>query len=188
LQHVLDAAAASRLDEIVVVLGYEAPRIRAAIQLPAARAARVVVNPRHAEGQSTSLRTGLQATDPRATAAAILLGDQPLVTAALIDRLLAAFTAADAPVVRPVYRDAAGRRTPGHPVLIARRIWPLLEQLRGDHGAGPLLAAHPDWVMEVPVPGAPPADIDSPEDYQRAVDAVRSAVHTASAGTEPGRF
>src|SRR3989304_3969715 len=65
LQHVLEAAAASCLDEIVLVLGHRAQEIRAALRFPQ-RPVRAVINTRYAEGQSTSLGLGLQAADPRA--------------------------------------------------------------------------------------------------------------------------
>ncbi len=165
VQHVLDAAAASSLDEIILVLGHEAEQVRAAVRLPVGRVARVTVNPEWAMGQSESLRHGLRAVDPRAAAAAILLADQPHVTAELIDRVAAAFLMGDAPVVRPVY---AGGSVPGHPVFLARRVWPAIEGLRGDQGARVLLAAHPEWLAPLPVEGEPPADVDTADDYQRA--------------------
>ena len=49
LQHVVDAAAASALGDVVIVLGHEADAIEAALRLPAR--ARVVRNPDHAEGR-----------------------------------------------------------------------------------------------------------------------------------------
>jgi molybdenum cofactor cytidylyltransferase len=168
LQRVIDHAAASRLDEIVVVLGYLADEIRDAIRLPAGRPARVVINSDYDQGQSTSLRVGLRSTDPRAIGAAVLLGDQPHVSPSLIDRIAAAFLSARSPVVRPVY-SRSGRRVPGHPVFLGRTIWPDVERLRGDQGARLLVSAHPDWLLEVPVEGEPPADVDTWEDYQRAV-------------------
>jgi molybdenum cofactor cytidylyltransferase len=169
LQHVLEAAASSCLHEIILVLGYQAQDIEAALQPPSVPALRVVVNPNYTFGQSTSLRCGLHATDPRAAAAVVLLGDQPHVTGALIDRLAAAFATAAVPVARPVYTDRHGNRLPGHPVFLARRIWPEVEQLHGDQGARALLSAHPDWVLEIPLEGDRPADIDTWEDYQQSL-------------------
>ncbi|MBI4516404.1 MAG: nucleotidyltransferase family protein [Deltaproteobacteria bacterium] len=168
LQHVLEVAAASCLDEIVLVLGHRAEAVRQAIQLPVECPVTVVVNADYEQGQSTSLRAGLSAADSRADGAAVLLGDQPGVTGGLIGRVAAAFAGADAPVARPLY-CADGRRIPGHPVFLARRIWPEVDQLQGDHGARALLAAHPDWVLEVSIEGAPPADIDTWDDYRRTV-------------------
>jgi CTP:molybdopterin cytidylyltransferase MocA len=169
LQHVVDAAAGSCLDEVVVVLGAQAEAVRAALALPAERPLCVTVNDRWAEGQSTSLHAGLAALDARADAAAILLGDQPGIDSALIDAVAAAFVAAGAAAARPVYRSETGQRIPGHPVFLHRRLWPALETLRGDAGARTVLAEHPEWVLDVPVAGPPPVDIDTPADYERMV-------------------
>jgi CTP:molybdopterin cytidylyltransferase MocA len=174
LQHVVDAAVASCLDEIILVLGHRATEIQAALGIPSQRSARVVVNPGYVEGQAASLRLGVHGASSRAGAVAILLGDQPGVTAALIDSVAAAFVAGDLPVARPVYVTAGGRRVPGHPVFLARRVWPELEQLRGDQGARSVLAAHPGWVLEVPFARKPPGDLDTWQDYREAVDAARA--------------
>lgn len=56
----------------------------------------------------------------------------------------------------------------------AGRRRPALTKLRGDEGARSLIAAHPEWLTEVPVEGEPPNDIDTRDDYQRAVDRVRN--------------
>lgn len=169
LQHVLDAAAAAGLDEIVLVLGPRAAEIGPALRLPHERVVRVVDDPACASGQAASLRAGLRAADPRAAAAVVLLGDQPGVGAGLIERVLAAFRAGHAPAARPVYGAPGGARTPGHPVVLARRLWPALAGLRGDEGARALLAAHPEWLLEVEVEGEPPADLDTREDYRQAL-------------------
>jgi molybdenum cofactor cytidylyltransferase len=174
LQHVLDEARSSRLDEVILVLGHRAEEIREALELPSGRPARVVINPDYASGLSASLRLGLRSADPRAVAAAILLGDQPNMRRELIDRMAAAFLGADSPLVRPVYSGSGRRRVPGHPVFLARRIWPDVEKLRGDQGARALVSARPEWLLEVPVDYEPPADIDTWEDYQRAVEAARA--------------
>jgi molybdenum cofactor cytidylyltransferase len=165
LRCVLDSALASRLDEVIVVLGHRAGEIRAAIALEACSRVKVAVNPDHAAGQSTSLRCGLQAVDPRACAAAILLGDLPDVAGDLIDTVVSAFLASDAHAARPVYPDAGG--APGHPVVLGREIWSGLETLTGDRGARDLLAARPDWLLRLPRPGEPPRDVDSESDYRR---------------------
>ena len=168
LQHVIDAAAASCLDEIIVVLGHRAEEIRIALQLPAGRNIRLVVAADFAQGQSASLRAGLRAASASATAAAILLGDQPGIGAPLIDFVAREFWAADAVIARPVYSDAGGTISPGHPVFLARRIWPEVEALEGDQGARALITAHPEWLYEIPLAGNPPADIDTWKDYQNA--------------------
>jgi molybdenum cofactor cytidylyltransferase len=168
LQRVLDEAIASRLDELLLVLGHRAEEIRQALRLPGGARVRSVVNADWARGQSTSLRLALRSTAPTAAAAAVLLADQPGVGAALIDRVAGAFLDAGLPAARPVYSGADGSRVPGHPVFLARRIWSEVDKLDGDEGARALLTARPDWLLEVPVEGEPPTDIDTWEDYQRA--------------------
>lgn len=165
LQHVIDAAAASRVGEIVLVLGHEADAIRGAVTLPAR--AHVVVNPAWAEGQGGSLACGLAAIEGPAPAAAVLLGDQPDVDATIIDAVLAAFRVEQDTALRPVWRTAAGAGHPGHPVVLACRTWAELATLDGDRGARELFRRHPDWVRELPMAGTPPSDIDDAADYRR---------------------
>lgn len=161
LRHVLVAAAASCLDEIVVVLGHGARDVAGALGDPGPRA-RIVVNPDHASGQASSLLAGLRATDPAARAAVVLLGDQPRVRAETIDAVVDAFRRGDGPVVQAAY---GGR--PGHPTLLARTIWPELQSLRGDLGARGWIARHPTRRALVEVGGEPPADVDTMEDYRQ---------------------
>jgi molybdenum cofactor cytidylyltransferase len=163
LQHVVDAALASSLDEVIVVLGHRADEVEAALRLGGR--ARAVANPEFAAGQITSLRCGLAAANPAARAAAVLLGDQPTLRSEAIDEMVAAFLAAGARAARPVYPDAGGR--PGHPVLLAREIFHELDPLRGDQGARTLFSEGRPGVLEVSVAGQPPPDIDTPEDLTR---------------------
>jgi molybdenum cofactor cytidylyltransferase len=162
LQHAIDAAAGSELDEVVVVLGHESERIASALALPSG--ARVVVNDHYESGQSTSLRTGLSSVDPRADAAAILLGDQPGLTSAAIRKVLDAFRESDAPIVRALWQG-----TPGHPVVLARSEWESVRRLEGDKGARDLVAATARTeVIEMDEP--PVADVDTWEQYERLRD------------------
>jgi molybdenum cofactor cytidylyltransferase len=161
LQHVLDAAAASRLDEILLVLGHAGRDIAARISLPARTG--IVLNPEYAQGQSASLRAGLRALGPEAEATVVLLGDQPGVRAEAIDAVLWAWRAGEGPVVRASYE---GR--PGHPTLFDRSVWAELVQIRGDEGARGLLEAHPEWRSVAEAGGPAPEDIDTEEDYARA--------------------
>jgi molybdenum cofactor cytidylyltransferase len=167
LRHAVDAALDSCLDEVVLVLGHRAREIEEALALSSGSGVRVVVNPDHASGQASSLLLGVRSTSALARAAAILLGDQPGVSAALIDRVVADFRASDALAARPEYRAAGGGSVPGHPVLLARRLWSELECLRGDEGARGVLASRPEGVSAVAVAGELPPDIDTPDDYQR---------------------
>src|SRR5207249_9730689 len=123
LARTLDNAAHSSLDGIVVVLGYDAAAIQSRVDFAAAKA-RVVVNERYREGQSTSLHAGLAALPPDAAAALFIFGDQPLLGPAVFDAILVAYARTGGQIEQPVYD---GRRC--NPVLFARALWPQLAQV-----------------------------------------------------------
>ena len=160
LQHVIDTAAAAPLDGVVVVLGHAADEVAAALRLPAG--VTIVVNPRHEEGQLTSLRAGLERMPVRVDAAAILLGDQPELRFEAIRSLVEARARGDAPILRAAYGGRAS-----HPVVLSRAVWPEVAAQRGDSGARALIAAYAGRVELVEVGGDPPRDIDTPDDLAR---------------------
>jgi molybdenum cofactor cytidylyltransferase len=151
---------AAGVDDTVAVLGREAEAVALAL---AGLPVRTVLNPRYVEGQSTSLRAGLDALRPGTEGAVIALGDQPLPDPGVIRRLVATFRAAGRPIVVPVYRD--GR---GNPVLFAAALFDELRAVHGDQGGRGVIARDPSRVAEVPVDAPMPADIDTPEDYDAA--------------------
>jgi molybdenum cofactor cytidylyltransferase len=151
---------AAGVDDTVVVLGGDAEAVALALApLPV----RTVVNSRYAEGQSTSLRAGLDALRPGTVAAVVALGDQPLPDPDVIRRLIAAFRATGRLIAAPVYRD--GR---GNPVLFAASLFAELGAVTGDRGGREVVARDPARVAEVSVDASMPADIDTPEDYRTA--------------------
>jgi molybdenum cofactor cytidylyltransferase len=151
---------AAGLDETVVVLGGDAEAVSAVL---AGLPVRTVANPRYAEGQSTSLRAGLDALRPGTEAVVIALGDQPLPDPGVVRRLVAAFRETGRPIVVPVYRD--GR---GNPVLFGSALFDELRAVTGDQGGRGVIAGDPDRVAEIPVDAPMPTDIDTPQDYEAA--------------------
>ncbi|MEM0943699.1 MAG: molybdopterin-binding/glycosyltransferase family 2 protein, partial [Pseudomonadota bacterium] len=119
-----------------------------------------VENPRAAEGMGTSLAAGIRALPAEIDGVLVLLADMPDVTAAHLDRLIAAFDPSEG---REIIRatDEAGR--PGHPVLFGRRFFEPLAALDGDRGAREILADHPDFVTDVAIGPAALTDLDTPE-------------------------
>ncbi len=166
-QYVVDQVAASRLREIVLVVGSEADEILAALEIPRNSNLRVVRNEEFAQGQGLSLRTGLLALGDDSQGAAIFLGDQPGIAPALIDELAADFLACTAPALRPIYEEESGTQVPSHPVFLrASVIGEVLDEIKGDTGLRGILGEHPDWLREVLLKGQAPQDIDTPEDLE----------------------
>ena len=174
LRHVVDAAREAGLGPIVVV----GPPSGALDEVDLG-AVRRVVNPHPEGGLSGSVRLGLRAlvdevaeAAEAADAAVILPGDQPRVRPAVIRALIdAAAEAPDAGFVVPRYAADGSR----NPVLARRAVWRLADELAGDRGFGPLLAAHRERIREVPVDGDNP-DVDTPDDLRRL----------AATGSRPG--
>jgi molybdenum cofactor cytidylyltransferase len=161
LETALAAACDSRLNDVVVVLGDHADAIRQSVRFGRAR---VVINPDHLQGLSTSLRTGIASLGAQVDRAVVILGDQPDVKADVLNRLLD--TQADSGM------PAAALSFDGllhPPVVLARELWGDIDALEGDVGLRALIRAHPERVAAVvaETPRGHPIDIDTREDYER---------------------
>jgi molybdenum cofactor cytidylyltransferase len=160
VQWPVDAALGSKASGTVVVVGHQAAQVVAALR---GRPVTVVTNPDYAAGMSSSLRAGVLAAGA-CEAAVILLGDQPFVSAGLLDKLIDRFAETRASVVRPSLGDG-----PANPVLLSAALFPELLELRGDVGGREVVERHRDEVSLVPVDDPRVvADIDSIEDYEAA--------------------
>jgi molybdenum cofactor cytidylyltransferase len=182
LEHVLGVARASGLDQVVCALGEASAEIRRTVDL---RGVDVVDNPDYGAGCSSSIAAALRAVDPRADVLVLLLGDQPGVTPATVAALLCG--RGDAPVA--VCRYADGR---GHPLAFARTLFGALGALHGDKAVWKLLDRHAAELVEVPVSGPVPRDVDTEENYaavlaEAAAGAAAASIsRSRSSGTPSG--
>lgn len=153
----VDAALASQARPVVVVVGNEAERVKAAL---AGRDVTFVANPDFAEGLSASLKRGIAAVPPECDGALVCLGDMPRVTAGDINRLIAAFNPVEGRGICVPVRDAKR----GNPVLWGRRFFAEILGVAGDVGAKHLIGAYPEAVAEVAMEGdGVLIDIDTPQ-------------------------
>lgn len=151
IEHATAALAVAPVDRVVVVLGAEAERIQAGADLGDAEA---IVCPDWREGQSASLRAGVEALR-EAEAIVVVLGDQPLLSPRAVERVLGARDGSS-PAVRATYDGV-----PSHPTVIEPALYERALALRGDRGARELLAEV--GAREVPCDGlGSPADVDTP--------------------------
>lgn len=157
IRRMVEAALASSADSVLVVTGNSEAEIQNALS---GLAVQFVNNPDFSNGLSASLKRGLSAIPADCAGALILLGDMPDVSAALLDRLIAAFDSAGNRAVCVAARH--GKR--GNPVLWAQRFFPEMMKLEGDVGARHLMSVHADLVCEVEAEDdGPLTDIDTPE-------------------------
>lgn len=135
VRHVVTRALASRSAPVLVVTGYAASAVEAAL---AGLPVEILHNPDYAAGMAGSLKAGLAGLPLSVDGALILLADMPLVASDTFDRLIAMFER-DPDAVEAVIPTFEGRQ--GNPVLIGRALFAALEGLSGDEGARKLLAS-----------------------------------------------
>ena len=156
LDHVLATARACDFDQLLCVIGGSAEEVRDRVDLTRAT---VIVNDNFGEGCSSSIAAALQAVDPRSDVLVLMLGDQPGVTAATVRTLLD--IRKDARLAACAYDN--GR---GHPLAFTRSTYPDLATLHGDKGVWKLLDRYADDVVDVPIAGPIPRDVDTDDEYR----------------------
>ena len=155
LLHAVNAALGSRCIQTMVVSGHDHAAIEALI---APHPVSLVRNGDYALGMASSLVCGLRALPSDIDGVIVLLADMPRITAAHIDRLIAAADAQPSTIVVP---ERGGRR--GNPVLWPRQHFPALLALAGDQGARKLIDANADVLTRVAMDDdAIFTDVDTP--------------------------
>jgi molybdenum cofactor cytidylyltransferase len=176
---VAETALTAGLSPVVVVTGAHSEQVEAALgNIPV----KIVHNPDWQNGQSTSIRSGLQFLQHPATrsslseveeigkdcerigAAIFLLADQPQITPTILSALCEEHSRSLAPIVAPL---VAGQRA--NPVLFDRSTFPDLMALRGDVGGRGIFSRvsvnYLPWQDESLL-----TDVDSPEEYGRLLN------------------
>lgn len=129
------------VDPIVVVVGYEADRVRKAIDsLPVD----TVHNPAYASGQASSVGAGIEALQAYdgLDAALVALGDMPFVDPETGDRLVTAYCSGAGDALAAGYD---GKR--GNPVLFSRQYFGSLAGIEGDIGGREILLGSDDAAL-----------------------------------------
>jgi molybdenum cofactor cytidylyltransferase len=165
IAHAVDTLMASKVDEIIVVLGHEADQVRAAIGV---KGVRLVENPDYRLGLNTSVRTGFAAVSVQTTGIMIYLADQPLLESGEVDFLIDALAGAgkaNKSIVVPLFR---GQR--GNPVIVKATYKASLLAITGETGCRRLIKQNPDQVLTVEMETDHVVrDIDTMEAYERLV-------------------
>jgi molybdenum cofactor cytidylyltransferase len=156
------AALGGGVDQVVVVLGHEEARVRA--ELDGLRCL-AVVNPDHAEGAGTSVRTGVRHVAAGTDALIVVLADMPFVTAEMIATLVERYRATGAPLVVSHYGEVQAP-----PTLYDRALFDELLQIPGERCAKQVVRRHEREAAVVDWPESALRDIDVPADYDGVRD------------------
>ncbi len=167
IEWVLDAALNSRLQTVVLVLGHEHQEILQALGKKTEHARLTTkINPDYRSGQSTSLKAGLLSVRNSFGAVMYLLGDQPLVSAEIIDRMLGQFEQSEKEICVPVYRAQRG-----NPVIFRRSLFDDLMQVSGDIGARNIIRDNSERTHYIEIDNPLCfSDIDTVEDLEHLRD------------------
>ncbi len=161
VRRTVSALAQTEPEEIVVVTGYKGRDVMAALDgLPVVFQA----NPRHEEGQATSVAAGVAALRAPCGVVMVCLADQVLLDAADYRELVATFAAMPhGSILVPVFE---GQR--GNPVLFRASHAPEVISGHVNPGCRKLIADHPDEVfIHEAAHDRFTTDMDTPEDYAR---------------------
>ena len=146
MERVLTEVNDSHVDEVLVILGGHADTIATEVDFGRAQ---FIINPDFGRGMSSSLKAGVRALRPEVDRVIIILGDQPDVTALLIDELLLLQATSGRPSSA---LDFDGLLHP--PVVLQRALWDELDELQGDVGCRALIRGQPERVAALPMGNA----------------------------------
>ena len=142
IARVVDNVLSSNARPVMVVTGHQAEQVEHAL---GGRPVRYVHAEDYAEGLSASLKAGIAAVPPECAAAVVCLGDMPLVTGRMIDRLISMYDPTEGRlIVLPTFRGKQG-----NPMLWDRRFFAEILAISGDSGARFLVGKHTEFVCEV---------------------------------------
>jgi len=153
-------ALAAGLSPVVVVLGHEADRARAAL---ADLGVEIVLNPDFTGPTSGSLHAALDLLGEDVGATVVLLGDMVHVSEAALAELMRRARSSDAPLVVSRYGDVTAP-----PLLFRRALFGELLAWTGEGCGKAVVQAHKREALYVDRPAGVLVDVDTPEDFQAA--------------------
>jgi len=162
IEWVLQAAKLTPLDKYFLVVR---PEDKDIIKIGKAWGAEIVLNPDFRKGMSTSIKKALlKINTQEAEGFFLILGDQPLITSKIINKLIKSFSSGKREIVVPYFKDKRG-----NPVLFDICWKDELMAVTGDVGGRVLIKAHPEKVKRVNVSDETILfDIDQEKDYLKA--------------------
>ena len=162
LEHVIITFQNAGIEDIVVVTGGAHQEVE---KLVHSRKVRSVFNKEFFNGEMlSSIQCGLRRLTDQATATLIGLGDQPQIQEGTVRLICKTFSEKESRLIVPSFQM---RR--GHPWLVERSLWNALLEMRSPHSPRDFLNQHADEIQYVQVDDSSIlADLDTPEDYQRA--------------------
>ena len=145
-------------DRIWVVLGARSQKVKRNIENLGIH---LLFNDNWEKGMASSLQTGLESIPAECSGILLMLCDQALIETEHLRKLSNTWQNDKTKIVVSQYSD-----THGVPAILPRKLFPEIQNLRGDSGAKSLFSQHKDILVAVDIPQAE-TDIDTQEDYMK---------------------
>ena len=169
ITRVVSAALGSRLNRVVLVTGPDNSELLQWLRPDDTdKRLLIAVNDCPEEGMSSSLKTGMMKIPKETLGVMVILGDQPFLTSAIINKLLDEFEKQPDRIVAPLVE---GRRS--NPVIFPNDLFHDLTMVSGDMGGKAVLQRNSARLVGIRMDDYyDDTDLDTPEDLQRIESSI----------------
>jgi len=163
IERVVKSAVSSKVDEVVVVLGHEAQRIKDALRNFKCK---FVFNEDFKIGQSSSVKVGVKSVMSYADAVMVLPGDVALITSKAINMVVEEYKRSRSPIVVASHQGRSG-----HPILFDHSLFDELMKINEETmGLKAVVNRHRNLIEKVEIGSNEVLiDIDTKEDFKRYI-------------------
>jgi len=163
IETIVKTVVSSNVENTLVILGSDREKIEEKIKnFPV----KIVYNRDFRSGMLSSVQCGFKAVPEETRAVLVVLGDQPKISADVINKLIDAYKSTGKGIVLPVYKKERG-----HPVLIDVKYGEEVENLSPEVGLRGTVYNHPEDILEVDIETSSIfQDIDDESDYKRELE------------------
>ena len=128
INHILFSLIKSKVNNIVIVLGYEHLKIKT--KLLKSKKINFVINKNYKKGMSSSIKTGLKKLPKNNKGFLIVLGDMPNITKTTINKICLSITRSDKEIILPKFKNRIG-----NPIGFKQSMIKNIYKIKGDRGA-----------------------------------------------------
>lgn len=166
IEKVMENVKMSDICDAIVVLGSESEKIKGLVEKASFRPC---YNEKFQEGMLSSVKCGFRNLPGNVDAAMVFQGDQPFISAAVVNSVINAYYSSGKGIVIPVYNNKRG-----HPLLVDRRYMDDIEGISPVNGLRELARIFAADVLEVQSdePGIL-RDFDTYDDYMEEINKKR---------------
>ena len=128
INHILFSLIKSKVNNIVIVLGYEHLKIKT--KLLRSKKIKFAINKNYKKGMSSSIKTGLKKLPKNSQGFLIVLGDMPNITKTTINKICSSITRSDKEIILPKFKNRTG-----NPIGFKQSMIKNIYKIKGDRGA-----------------------------------------------------